>query len=86
MAQDPTSEHPQNGADGKTTRQTTTLSVRLPLEQANTLRAQAAAKKYKNVNQYLIAMIDLIAPLVPEAPTEQAHEQTTPKPKPSFED
>jgi hypothetical protein len=72
MAQEPTN------TNGKGGRVTTTLSVRLPLEQAETLRAQAKAKGYKNVNQYLVAVCDLIAPFVPAAPQEQVNNEPVP--------
>lgn len=64
-------ETPQN-TDGQG-RSTKTLSVRLPLAQALAIEKQAQEKGYKNVNQYLVAMVGLIAPLTPSNPIEQVH-------------
>lgn len=53
---------------------TVTLAVRLPRAKAEAIRQQAADKGYKNVNQYLVAVLDILAPTAPAKPVEQENQ------------
>lgn len=47
--------------------ETTTVSVRLTLARAEALKQRATDLGFKSTNQYLVAALEIIAPLVPAA-------------------
>jgi hypothetical protein len=50
-------------------RHSKTVSVRIPLEEAEAIERQARGRGFKNLNQYLLAALRLLGPL--SQPVEQ---------------